>query len=117
MLRIVTDNDFRESILLRLFARNPDIDLVRVREVGMTDASDAEILEWAAIQGRIVATHDVGTMIATAYSRVSQGLAMPRVLAVHQTAARSLVVEDLSIAVECWEAEDMRDTVRFIPLR
>jgi len=62
MLRLATDEDFNNRILRGLLRRNPALDIVRVQDVGLTGKSDAEVLEWAAREGRVLLTHDVTTM-------------------------------------------------------
>jgi hypothetical protein len=55
-LRFVTDNDFNEDTVTGtgLLAERPGLDLVRVRDVGLRNAEDPDILAWAASEGRIV---------------------------------------------------------------
>jgi hypothetical protein len=50
------------------------IQLISIRAVGLTKASDSEVLEWAAQDGYVVITHDVSTMTAAVYERVRSGL-------------------------------------------
>jgi predicted nuclease of predicted toxin-antitoxin system len=48
---------------------------VAVQEVGLREADDPTVLEWAAHENRTVVTQDVPTMLDFAYER---GLPMPR---------------------------------------
>lgn len=116
MLAILIDNDFREPIVTGLLAREPGIDILRVRQIGLRHAGDREILEWAALHGRVVVTHDVNTMVGFAYERVAARLAMTGVLAVAQQIPTRLAIEDLLLAVGCYEAPDMDNLVRFFPM-
>src|SRR5256885_1429177 len=59
MLALLIDNDFREPILKGLLTREPRIDLLRLRDVGLRHAPDPDVLQWAADRGRVVVTHDV----------------------------------------------------------
>lgn len=54
-----------------MFLRQPDLDLVRVQDVGIQGIDDPTILSWAAENKRIVITHDIATMPDFAYERVS----------------------------------------------
>jgi predicted nuclease of predicted toxin-antitoxin system len=38
--------------------RQPDIDIIRVQDVGLSGEDDPIVLEWAAQEGRILLTHD-----------------------------------------------------------
>jgi len=50
-LRFVSDENFDRDIVRGLLRRSPDLDIVRVQEVGLRTASDPVILEWAAQDG------------------------------------------------------------------
>lgn len=76
----VTDEGFNRNILRGVLSRAPAIAIVRVQDVGLSGASDPDILEWAAQEGRIVITHDKRTMRADAIARLIAGLPMPGVI-------------------------------------
>ena len=65
-----------------LSRRRPDVDMVRIQDVGLSGASDEVVLAWAAAQRRVLFTHDVSTITKFAYERVRAGLAMPGVFEV-----------------------------------
>jgi len=48
MLRLAADDKFNGDIVRGLRRRNPDLDIIRVQDVGLSGADDASILEWAA---------------------------------------------------------------------
>lgn len=116
MLRLLADNDFNERVIAGCLAREPSIDLVHVRDIGMRDADDLEILERAAADERVVLTHDVQTMVGHAFARVNRGLRMCGVLAVQQNAPIGLQVEDVLIAAVCTPPDEMLGAVQFLPL-
>jgi hypothetical protein len=55
-LRFLTDEDFDNDILRGVVRRLPELDAVRVQDVGLIEEPDPAILEWAAAQERIVFT-------------------------------------------------------------
>jgi len=67
MLRLLTDENFNGDIVRGLLLRQPDLDLVRVQDVGLSGAEDPDILAWAADNSPIVLTHDRATMADFAY--------------------------------------------------
>jgi len=73
-VRFLTDENFNGSILRGILRRIPDLDIVRVQDVGLRHADDPTILEWAAAERRILLTHDVATLIHYAYERVNREL-------------------------------------------
>lgn len=112
MLALLTDNDFRESVASGLLAREPAVDLLRIREVGLRQAHDRDVLQWAADQRRVLVTHDVNTMVGFAYERVARSLPMPGVIA-GQSAKRSTTCFSRS---NCYEPPEMESKVLFLPL-
>ncbi len=94
-MRLLTDENFNGSILRGLTRRFPNLDVVRVQDVGLIHADDPTILEWAANKNRILLTHDVATIIMYANNRIVQGLPMPGVIEVIATAPIGKVIEYL----------------------
>jgi predicted nuclease of predicted toxin-antitoxin system len=64
VLRFAADENFNNDIVRGLLRRKPNLDIVRVQDVGLAGADDPTILEWAAREGRILLTHDVSTITA-----------------------------------------------------
>ena len=62
MLRLVSDENFNGDIGRGLLRRHPELELVRVQDVGLMQRPDPDILEWAASQGRVLLSHDVSTV-------------------------------------------------------
>ena len=70
MLRLLTDENFNNQTVRGILRRRPEIDIIRVQDVGLSTTDDRIILEWSAQQGRVLLTHDVETMTRYAYERV-----------------------------------------------
>jgi predicted nuclease of predicted toxin-antitoxin system len=77
MLRFAVDENFNMHIVSGVLRRLPAVDIVRVQDAGLLGAADPAVLEWAPNEGRLLLTHDVNTLTAFAYERVTQGLPMP----------------------------------------
>jgi hypothetical protein len=69
------------------------------------------VLAHAASENRVVLTHDVSTLVASAYRRVEAAEPMPGVIAVAQSTLAGVVIEDPVIIVKCSTDEDWRDQV------
>ena len=67
MLRFISDENFNGDIVRGLFLRQPDLDLLRVQDVGLGTVDDPTILSWAAKNNRLLLTHDRATMPDFAY--------------------------------------------------
>ena len=116
MLKLVSDENFDGDILRGLYRRRPDLDVVRVQDIGLSATPDPDILAWAAVQGRILLTHDRDTMPNFAYDRVKAGQAMPGVFLVSDLMPIAQAIEEILLAVECLPPEECKDFVRFFPL-
>jgi len=55
------------AIVRGLFRREPNLDLMRVQDVGLRELDGPIVLDWAATNPRIVLTHDRSTMPDFAY--------------------------------------------------
>src|ERR1700676_44222 len=97
MLRMAADEDFNNRILRGLRRRNPALDVVRVQDAGLTSATDPEVLQWAADEGRVLVTHDVSTMTEFAYERVRNGQRMPCVFGVPRQVAIGTAIDELEL--------------------
>jgi predicted nuclease of predicted toxin-antitoxin system len=62
-----------------LTRRDPTIELVHVRDVGLAEAPDPEVLEWAVLRGLVLLTHDRRTVPTFACERITPGHPMPGV--------------------------------------
>lgn len=67
MIALGADEDLDRHIVTGLRRRLKDADIVRVQDVGLTGSSDADVLDWAAHNSRVLLTHDVSTMTAAAH--------------------------------------------------
>lgn len=116
MLRLAADENFNNDIVRGLVRRKPDLDIVRVQDVGLSGADDPAILEWAARQGRLLVTHDVSTVSKHAYERVAAGRPMPGVFEVGTGLSVARAVDDLLLIVECSLDGEWEGQVRYLPL-
>lgn len=79
MLRFLADENFDIRIVHGIQGQAPEVDILRVQEIGLAGAEDPVVLNWAAQEGRILLTHDVSTVTWFAYDRVRAGQPMPGV--------------------------------------
>ena len=116
MLRLLADENFNGSILRGLVRRKPEIDLVRVQDVGLSGADDPAVLAWAAREGRVLLTHDQATVPKYAYERIAIGLPMPGVFVGDTNLPVQQAINDLLLLVECSEEHEWEGQVRYLPL-
>jgi hypothetical protein len=116
MLRLGSDENFNGDIVRGLVRRQPDLDLVRVQDVGLMETPDPEILEWAAGHGRVLLSHDVSTVPPAAYQRVADGKPMPGVFIVPDRMPIGQAIEEILFLSEDVEPAEWKDQVLFLPI-
>ncbi|MBI1872850.1 MAG: DUF5615 family PIN-like protein [Acidobacteria bacterium] len=116
MLRLAADENFNNDIVRGLFRRKPDVDVVRIQDVGLSGADDATVLQWAAVQGRVMVSHDVSTLSKHAYERAAAGQRMPGVFEVPTSLSVGRVIDDLLLIAECSFEDEWEGQVRYLPL-
>jgi Domain of unknown function (DUF5615) len=116
MLRLSADENFNNDLVRGLIRRMPDLDIVRIQDVGLGGADDQTVLEWCAQEGRVLLTHDVTTMIHLAYARVAAHQPMPGVFAVSRAVPMRRAIEDIVLLAECSLEGEWEGQVRFLPL-
>lgn len=116
MFKLLSDENFDGDILRGLYRRCPDLDIVRVQDVGLSKTLDPHILAWAAVENRIVLTHDRNTMPNFAYDRVRDGQPMPGVFVVSDLIPIGQAIDEILLVVDCFSVEECKDFVRFFPL-
>jgi predicted nuclease of predicted toxin-antitoxin system len=109
MLRLASDADFNGDVLRGLFQRRPDLNLIRVQDVGLRTADDENILEWAAIGGRILLTHDRTTLPNFAYERVKVGRPMPGVFVMRNKQPLGNLIDEILLVALCSDQDEWKD--------
>ena len=62
MIRLAADENFNNNIVRGLLRRNPNLDIVRIQDVGLSGTDDPTVLKWTAREERILLTHDVSAL-------------------------------------------------------
>lgn len=117
MLALAADENFNNDIVRGLRRRAPDLDIVRVQDVGLSGADDPVVLEWAADERRVLFTHDVSTITRYAYDRVRSGKSMPGVFEVSRNVALRAAIEDILLIAQGSMEGEWEGQVRYLPLR
>jgi hypothetical protein len=116
MLRLLADENFSGDILRGLLLRQPNLDLVRVQDVGLASAGDPDILAWAAENNRILLTHDRATMSDHAYERAAAGEAMAGVFILNDRLPIGRAIEEILLLNECTEQAEWSGRAVRVPL-
>jgi hypothetical protein len=113
--RFLADHDLNEHIIDGVLRREPTLEFVRARDVGMSERPDPEVLAFAATNHFLLVSHDVNTMPGYAYSRIAAGDPMPGLFMVHQFQPIGQVIDNLLLIWSASEAEDWKNQVIFLP--
>jgi predicted nuclease of predicted toxin-antitoxin system len=116
VIRLLADHDFNERILEGLARREPTIDVLRVRDIGLSAAADPVILEWAAAERRVILTHDRQTMPGFVYARVAAGEPMPGVFLVDKRLPLGEAIDEILLAIHCLSPHECEDVIKYFPL-
>jgi predicted nuclease of predicted toxin-antitoxin system len=116
MLPLLSDENFNGDIVRGLLLRRPDLDLLRVQDVGLEGATDPMVLAWAAENSRIVLTHDRATLPDYAYERVVAGEPMPGVFVINDRLPVGRAIDELLLVAAGSEASDWVGRVLYLPL-
>jgi hypothetical protein len=116
MLRLLSDENFNGEIVRGLLLRRPELDLVRVQDVGLRGADDPQILNWAGENDRILLTHDRATMPHHAYQYLAQGGRMRGVFILNDRFAVGEAIQEILLLDECSEQTEWNGLVVHLPL-
>ena len=117
MLKLAADENLNNDIIRGLIRRKPDLDIVRIQDVGLSGADDPTVLEWAAQEGRILLTHDVKTITRYAYKRIDADQPMPGVIEVSRRVPVGVAIEDILLLAEYSLEGEWDRQIRYLPLR
>lgn len=116
MLRFLSDENFNGDIIRGLFFRQPDLDLIRIQDVGLREVNDPAILEWAAVNNRIILTHDRATMPDFAYNRIVGEQPMPGLFVLNDRMPIRQAIDELLLLIDCSEQSEWNKIVLYLPL-
>lgn len=116
MLRYLADEDFDNRILRAFRRREPDLDWIRVQDVGLGGREDESVLQFAAANGRVVLTRDVSTMTAAAYGRIEQAEPMQGLIVVAHRMAVGRAVDELIFLAKESASDEWDGQVIWLPL-
>ena len=128
MLKLLTDEHIDPDLVRGLLARQPDLDVFRVHEVGLLGVDDRDILAWAAgeqphgVTGaappepRVLVTHDRNTVTGFAYDRVRAGQSMTGVVVIDDRLALGRMIDELLVVTLCSGEDELRDQVVYVPV-
>jgi hypothetical protein len=115
-LRFLTDEDFDNQVLRGIRRQLPDLEIVRVQDVGLSGVEDPIILEWAYRYGYVLLTHDFSTMPGHVNDRFRANQSIAGVIEVPQTVAIGWAIEEIVLIAVCMLPDECVNQVLYLPL-
>jgi DUF438 domain-containing protein len=116
MLKLALDENLYGEIYDRLRTMLPQLDVIRIQDTSILSADDETMLEWVALQGRLLVTHDKRTITDIYYNRLKDGKPAPAVFMVVDDTKRKAVAEDLAMIVQITSYSEWADKITYLPL-
>jgi len=114
--QFLADHDLNEHIVNGVLRQEPTMNFLRVRDLGMSESADEEVLDHADRERLLVVSHDVNTMPAAAYARLFRGQSFPGLFMVQQMSPIGPMIESLVLIWAASDLEEWKDQVVFLPL-
>jgi predicted nuclease of predicted toxin-antitoxin system len=113
---LLSDENFNGDIVRGLFLRQPNLDLMRVQDIGLMEVDDPGILDWSANHQRILLTHDRAIMPDFAYERLVSGNPMTGLWVINNRMPTRQAIDELLLLINCSEPAEWLGIVLYLPL-
>lgn len=113
-IRFQADADLRRAIILGVRRRESVIEFRDADEAGLRGLNDMQVLELAALEDRVLVSHDQKTM-PYHFARFIASRASPGLLIIPQRLPISAAIEGLLLIWTTTDSDDWVNQVSFIP--
>ena|SRR5205085_1380027 len=113
--RFLADQDLNDAIVRGVRRLEPAIEFIRLRDIGLEELPDEQVLRFAAREGWIVVSHDVSSMPAAASSLLATGEIMKGLIIAQQNDPVAPGIENLVLIWTASEAEEWFGLVEYLP--
>ena len=114
-LRFQADADFNQKIIAGFRRREPTVDFQTAQQGDVIGRPDPEILLMATRAGRILVSHDRGTMLAC-FARFVAAQPSPGLIVVSQELDIAAAIDDLLLIWAASDSEEWQGKVGFVPI-
>ncbi len=116
VLKLFLDQNFNHRILRGLLIRIPDLDFKSTQILNKENATDPRLLKLAALENRVIVTHDHRTFPKHAYDAVVRGEKMTGVIVVLQDMSIGNAIDELELIIQCSDENAYENLVEFLPI-
>ena len=114
-VRYQADNDLKKPILQGVLRHEPAIDFRSAQSANLDSVRDVEVWRRAAVDGRILVSHDVSTMPRSFEEFIASGGGSPGLFLVPQGKRVSAVIETLVMVWLASEASEWDNRLVWLP--
>lgn len=116
MTRLLFDEDMNHDIIRGLVRRLPDVDYRTALDLDLAGRPDEEVLKAAAIEERLLVSHDINTMSAIFKRLRDAGETSFGLLLVPQSLPIGQAIEELELVCQATENQDWIGVMGFLPI-
>ncbi len=116
MPKFLIDQNFDQRILRGLLRRTTPVDYFTTHQIGLSEATDPQLLDFSAKNNLIIITHDQNTFPDFASESIARGEKMSGVIIVPQEMPIGKAIDDLEIIVTCSLEDEWENVIRYLPL-
>jgi hypothetical protein len=116
VIRFMADADLKGAIVRGCRRQEPTMDFLSASDVNLDRLSDPDVLGIAALQGRILVSHDWKTMPRHFADFLETRGSSPGLILIHQHLSIGEAVEELVLIWGASEAEEWQNRMVKIPL-
>ena len=116
-IRFQADADFNRHIVKGVRLGEPAIDFQTAEAAGLTGLLDPQVIEKAALDDRILVSHDKRTMIMHFGQFLSTGKDSPGLFIVTQQTALAAAIDDLVLIWHASDPDEWKNRFVYVPLR
>lgn len=114
-MRFLADADLNRDIVTGVLRRVPEIDFKTAQDAGLDGLPDDRVLEIAALENRILVTHDRRTMPFHFAEMIQTGNSAG-VVVVSKKIELSRVIDDLILIWGAADAAEFINVIRYLPV-
>jgi hypothetical protein len=114
--RFLADADLNYAIVNGVLRREPAVDFQSALSAGLRGLQDAEVLARAAVENRVLISHDVGTMPAHFRAFRDAGRDSSGLFLIPQSLDVGTAIEELLLIWLASEASDWKNRLEWLPL-
>jgi predicted nuclease of predicted toxin-antitoxin system len=102
-------------IIAGLLLQQPNLKLVRVQDAGLGSEKDPILLDWAAVNDRILVSRDRKTMRSHAETRLREGKVMVGLFLLRNGFPIGKIIEEILIRALCSEQAEWLNIIDYVP--